>query len=163
MHRTLGASSAGPSTCESLFWLLLLLLLGALTGSRWLCGPSALAGAGLSGSGTRGVGSDEGGALGASLRSTRGPTSGWALALSGPDRAAAGLFRGGALAVSTPPSLAGLLCAALTLPATELVAVEGSRFTTGEVASAAAGLFGGDGRDKQGRKGRSEHGEPREK
>lgn len=153
VHRALGASLAGPSTCKSLFWV----LSGALTVSRWLCGPSALAEGGLTGSETGGVGSDERGALGVSLRSTRGPTSSrrWVLALSGLDWAA-GLFLGEALAgaalvglealvVSVVLSLAGLLCAVLKLSATELVAVEGSKFTTVEVVSAAAGLFGGEG------------------
>lgn len=158
----LGASWAGPSTCKSLFWL----LSGALTGSRWLCGLSALAEGGLTGS--EGVGLDEGGTLGVSLRSTRGPTSGWVLALSELDWAA-GLFLGEdlagaalvgleALVVSVVLSLAGLLCAVLKLSATELVAAEGSRFTTVEVASAAAGLFGWEEQDKQRRRGRSGEG-----
>lgn len=160
VHRALGASLVGPSTCKSLVWVV---LSGALTGSRWLCGPSALAEGRLTGSGTWGVGLDEGGALGVSLRSTRGPTSGWVLALSELDWAA-GLFLGEdlagaalvgleALMVSVVLSLAGLLCAVLKLSATELVAVEGSKFTTVEVVSAAAGLFGGEEQDKQGRRG----------
>lgn len=155
VHRALGASSFGPSTCKSLFWV----LSATLTGSRWFCGPSALAEGGLTGSETRGVGLDEGGTLGVSLRSTRGPTSGWVLALSALDWAA-GLFIGEdlagaalvgleALVVSVVLSLAGLLCAVLKLSATELVAVEGSKFTTVEVVSAAAGLFGGE---EQGRR-----------
>lgn len=159
VHRALGASLAGPSTCKSL----LRVLSGALTGSRWLFGPSALAEGGLIGSETGGAGL---GTLGVSLRSTRGPTSDWVLALSKLDWAA-GLFLGGdlagaalvgleALVVSVVLSLAGLLCAVLKLSATELVAVEGSKFTTVEVVSAAAGLFGGEGQDKQGRRGRSE-------
>lgn len=144
-HRILGASLVGPSTCESLFWV----LSGALTGSRWLCGPSALVEGGLTGSEARGFGL---GTLGVSLRSTRGPTSGWVLALSELDWAA-GLFLGEelagaalvgleALVVSVVLSLAGLLCAVLKLSATELVAVQGSKFTTVEVVSAAAGLVG---------------------
>ena len=152
VHGALGASSVGPSTCKSLFWV----LSGALTGSRWFCGPSALAEGRLTGSGTRElVGLDEGGSLGVSLRSTRGPTSGWVLALSaldwaagllfGEDLAGAALVGLEALVVSVVFSLAGLLCAVLKLSATELVAVEGSKFTTVKVVSAAAGLFGGGG------------------
>ncbi|TNN79178.1 hypothetical protein EYF80_010626 [Liparis tanakae] len=124
VHGALCASLAGPSTRKSLFWE----LSGALTVSR-------------TASGTRGAGLDEGGAFGMSLRSTRGPTSGWLLALSGLERVA-GLFWGPALAglealmVSAVLSLAGLL----RLSATELVAAEGSKFTTVEVVSAAAGL-----------------------
>lgn len=97
-----------------------------------------------------------------SLRSTRGPTSGWVLALSELD-GAAGLFWGEVLAgaalvglealgVSVVLSLAGLLCAVLKLSATELVAVEGNKFTTVEVVSAPEGLFGG-GQDKQRKRG----------
>lgn len=160
VHRTMGASLVGPSTCKSLFWV----LSGALTGSRWLCGPSALVEGRLTGS--EGVGLDEGGTLGVSLRSTRGPTSGWVLALSeldwtaglflGEDLAGAALVGLEALVVSVVLSLAGLLCAVLKLSATELVAVEGSKFTTVEVVSAAAGLFGGEEQDKQKRRGRTE-------
>lgn len=149
VHGALCASLAGPSTCKSLFWV----PSGALTVSRWLCGPSALAEP--TASETRGAGLDEGGAFGISLRSTRGPTSGWVLALSGLEWVA-GLFWGEAVAgaalagpealmVSVVLSLSGLLCAALKLSATELVAAEGSKFTTVEVVSAAAGLFGGEG------------------
>lgn len=154
VHRVLGTSLVGPSTCKSLFWV----LSGALTGSRWLCSPSALAEGGLTGSETRGVGLDEGVTLGVSLRSTRGPTSGWVLALSeldwaagqflGEDLAGAALVGLEALVVSVVLSLAGLLCAVLKLSATELVAVEGRKFTTVEVVSAAAGLFGGEEQDK---------------
>lgn len=143
VHEALGASLAGPSTCKSLFWV----LSGALTGSCWL---SALAEGRLTGSETGAVGLDEGATLGVSLRSTRAPTSGWVLALDG----AAGLFLGEdlvgaalvgleALVVRVVLSLAGLLCAVLKLSATELEAVEGSKFTTGVVVSAAAGLCGG--------------------
>lgn len=146
VHGALGASLAGPSTCKSLLWL----LSGALTESLWFCGPSALAEGGLTGSDTGGVGSEEGATLGVSLRSTRGPTSGWVLALSEPG-SAAGLFFGAALvglealAVSVVHSLAGLLCGVLKLSVTELAAVEGSKFTTMEGVSAAAGLFGEEG------------------
>lgn len=147
-HRALGASLVGPSTCKSLLWA----LSWALTGSRWFWGLSASAEGGLTGSEV--VGLDEGGTLGVSLRSTRGPMSGWVLALSELDWAA-GLFLGEdfagaalvgleALAVSAVLSLAGLLCAVLKLSATELVAVEGSKFTTVEVLSAPAGLFVGE-------------------
>lgn len=160
VHRALGASLAGPSTCKSLLWV----LSGALTWSHWLCCASALAEGGLTGS--EGVGLDEGGTLGVSLRSTRGPTSGWVLALRELGWAA-GLFLGEVLAgaalvglealvVSVVHSLAGLLCAVLKLSATELVAVEGSKFTTGEVVSAAAGLFEGEERDKWRRRGKGE-------
>lgn len=140
--RALGASLVGPSTCKSLLWA----LSWALTGSRWFWGLSASAEGGLTGSEV--VGLDEGGTLGVSLRSTRGPMSGWVLALSAPDWAE-GLFLGEdfgleALAVSAVLSLAGLLCAVLKLSATELVAVEGSKFTTVEVLSAPAGLFVGE-------------------
>lgn len=135
-----------------------------MTGSRWLCGPSGLAEGELTGSETGDVGLDEGGTLGVSLRSTRGPTSGWVLALSkldwvalflGEDLTGAALVGLEALVVSVVLSLAGLLCAVLKLSATELVAVEGSKFTTVEVVSAAAGLFGGEEQNKQGRRGRS--------
>lgn len=47
------------------------------------------------------------------------------------------------LMVSVVLSLAGLLCAVLTLSVTELAVAEGSRLTTMGVVSAAAGLFGG--------------------
>ena len=160
VHWALWASLAGPSTCKSLFWV----LSGALTGSHWLCWPSALAEGWLTGSETGGTGSDEGGALGVSLRSTKGPTSGWVLALSELDWAT-GLFWGEGLAgatllglealmVSVVLSLAGLLCAVLKLSVTELVAVEGSKFTTVEVVSGAAGLFCEEEQDKQGVGGR---------
>lgn len=150
VHRALGASLAGPSTCKSLFWV----LSGALTGSHWLCRPSALAEGRLTGPETGGIGLDEWGTLGVSLRSTRGPTSGWVLAFTeldwatglfwGEDLAGATLVGLEALVVSMVLSLAGLLCAVLKLSVTELVAVEGSKFTTVEVVSAAAGLFGGE-------------------
>lgn len=141
----LDASSVGPCTRKSLFWV----LSGALTGSHCFCGPSALAEGALTDPETGAVRLDEGGTLGVSLRSTRGPTSGWALAFSEPGRAA-GLFFGEdlsgvalagleVLAVSVVLLLAGLL----RLSAFELVAAEGGKFTTGEVVSAAAaGLFG---------------------
>ncbi len=152
VHRALAASLVGPSTCESLFWW----LSEALTGSLSLCGMSEFTEGGLTGS--EGVKLDEGGTLGVSLRSTRGPTSGWVLALSELDWAA-GLFMGEDLALvgleALVISLAGLLCAVLKLSATELVAVEESKFTTVEVVSAAAGLFGGEEEDKQRRRGRS--------
>lgn len=152
VHRALGTSLVGPSTCKSLLWM----LSGALTGSHWLCGPSALAEGGLIGSETGSVGLDKE----VSLRSTRGPISGWVLALSELDWST-GLFWGGDLAGATLVelvvrvvfSLAGLLCAVLKLSLTELVAVEG-KFTTVEVVSAAAGLFGGKEQDKQGRRGK---------
>lgn len=124
-------------------------LSGALSGSHWLCGPPALSQGGLSGSDGGGVGVDKVEALGVSLRSTSGPTSGWVLALRELD-GSTGLFWGEDLAgttlvgvvVSVVFSLAGLLCAVLKLSVTELVAVEGT-FTTVEVGSTAAGLFGG--------------------
>lgn len=101
VHGALGASSVGPSTCKSLLWV----LSGASEG-------------GLTASETRGVGSDEGGTLGVSLRSTRGPTSGWVLALRagvffGEDLAGAALAGLDAVLVSVVFSLAGLLCAVL--------------------------------------------------
>lgn len=158
VHGALGASLVGPSTCKSLLWV----LSWALTGSRWFCGLSALAEGELTGS--EGVGLDEGGTLGVSLRSTRGPTSGWVLALSeldwaaglflGEDLAGAALVGPEALVVSVVLSLAGLLCAVLKLSATELVAVEGSKFTTVEVVSAPAGLFVGEEQDKHRKRGR---------
>lgn len=156
VHGALGTSLVVPSTCKSLFWM----LSGALTGSPWLCGPSALAEGGLIGSETGSVGLDKARTLGVSLRSTRGPTSGWVLALRELDKSA-GLFWGedleGAtlveLQVRVVLSLAGLLCAVLKLSVIELVAVEG-KFTTVEVVSAAAGLFGGKEQDKQGGEGR---------
>lgn len=87
VHGALGTSLVGPSTCESLFWV----LSGALTESCGLCGPSALAEGGLTSSDTRGVGSEDAATLGVSLRSTRGPTSGWGLDLC---ELAVGLFLG---------------------------------------------------------------------
>ena len=112
----------------------------------------ALVGGGPTGS------EDVGGTLGASLRSTRGPTSGWALAVSeegwvaglfwGEDLAGVALVGLEAPAVSAVLWLAGLLCGVLKLSASELVAAEGSKFTTGEVVSAPAGLFDGRSRRK---------------
>lgn len=140
MLRAPGASSAGTSTRKS--------LLGALS--------LALVGGGPNGS------EDVGGTLGASLRSTRGPTSGRALALNeqgwvaglfwGEDLAGVALVGLEAPAVSAVLWLAGLLCAVLKLSATELVAAEGSKFTTVEVVSAPAGLF--DGEEQEENKGR---------
>lgn len=137
-----------------------------MTGSHWLCGPSALAEDGLTGSDTGGTGSDEGGALGVSLRSTRGPTSGWVLALRelgwaagqfwGEDLAGAAWVGLEALVVRVVVSLAGLLCAVLKLSVTELVVVEGSKFTTVEAVSVAAGLWGREEQDKQRRRGTGE-------
>ena len=116
----------------------------------------ALVGGGPTGS------EDVGGTLGASLRSTRGPTSGWALAVSeegwvaglfwGEDLAGVALVGLEAPAVSAVLWLAGLLCGVLKLSASELVAAEGSKFTTGEVVSAPAGLF--DGEEQEEDKGR---------
>ena len=153
VHRALGASLAGPSTCKSLLWV----LSGALTWSHWLCCASALAEGGLTGS--EGVGLDEGGTLGVSLRSTRGPTSGWVLALSelgwaaglflGEDLAGVALVGLEALVVSVVHSLAGLLCAVLKLSATELVAVDWSKFTTGGGGGGGAGGLGGGGGEKR--------------
>lgn len=68
----------------------------------------------------------------------------------GEDLAGAALVE---LEVRVVLSLAGLLCAVLKLSVIELVAVEG-KFTTVEVVSAAAGLFGGKEQDKQGGEGR---------
>ena len=51
VHRALGASLVGPSTCKSLLWV----LSGAFTESHLLCGPSALAEGGATESITRGV------------------------------------------------------------------------------------------------------------
>lgn len=154
VHGALGTSLVVPSTCKSLFWM----LSGALTVSHWLCGPSALVEGGLIGSETGSVGLDMAGTLEVSLRSTRGPTSGCVLALRELDRSA--LFWGEDLAGATlvelearvVHSLAGLLCAVLKLSVIELVAVEG-KFTTVEMVSAAACLFGGKQRDKRGGEG----------
>lgn len=101
----------------------------------------------------------EGLTCGVSLRSTKGPTLGWVVVVIEPDWAS-GLFfgedvLGGAAAGAAGPealvqSLEGLLCAVLKLSETELVAAEGSRVTTVEVVSTAAGLFdGGEGERDQ--------------
>lgn len=87
-------------------------------------------------------GLDEGGPLGVSLRSTKAPTSGWGL--SEPVWAAAGLLLGEdlvAIVGAEVPAVSVVLCAVLKFSANELAAVEGSEVTTGEVASALAGLF----------------------
>lgn len=100
--------------------------------------------------------------LGGSLRLTSGPTSGWGLALSelewavglvwvGWDSAGATAAGLEVLVVSVVLTLAGLLCAVLKLSATELAAVEDHRFATMGVVSAAAGLFGGEEQEKQGK------------
>lgn len=128
----LGVSSAGPSTCKSALWLV------SPTGPPWFCDLSAL---------SEGVRVAEGATLGVSLRSTRGPTSGWVSMAASELGCTAAPALGAAwvgleaVAVSAVLSLAGLLCAVLKLSATELVAVEGSKFTTGEAESAPAGLF----------------------
>lgn len=146
---------------------------GLWTDSGWLCGAaSAVAEGGLEGTltgfedgavGVGGLGSDEGVALGASLRSTRGATSDWAarwgagvLGLGVLDWGmGAGVLLGevlgavldsagtgvgpAALEVRVVLSLAGLFWVVLKLSVTgsELVATEGSKSTTVAVVSAA--------------------------
>lgn len=123
----------------------------APAGLSWVSeSPEAAAGVAA---GSERPGLDEGGPSGVSVRSTRGPTSGWEL--SEPDRAVAGLLLGEdlvAIVGAEAPAVSVVLCAVLKFSATELAAAEGSEVTTGEVASALAGLFVG-GREGVGEEG----------